>query len=904
MAEILGSIWRKWDLHLHTPASFDYHTKGVSFADLAKHLKQSPIDCFVITDHWTVDGYFNLLPHIPAEKLALPGIELRIDKTSKQKGLDGSGVLQAIVIFPNGTTQDEIKKKFLHQIRLCETNGKFITTEDIIDIGRSRATTSSATDEECYVIGCQQAYVDYKEVVQKAHEMNALVCLTYDKYGGFESIDPVNDSIFKSNLVKDADLMEVSKEEIQKDFYQNAKIIESCGKRTPCFNGSDAHDLSEIGRGGIWIKSEKSFRGLRQVLYFPKERISFAKTKPTYSYPRIRSVILEKHVDGHSLSSLTHKITFNDNLNAVIGHPSIGKSTFAETMALLFDNHTELELGEEKTKIENISSVNPTLLITAEVEIGTVRSRISRDFNFEYSGDISKDEFPIMYLNQGYIDRTARDPKAVSGLIEEKMENPQLESIWNNIEELKIQLNDTRIKYLRKFKLLESYKTTDAALSKVKKFFDISNSEEYKKLTQRMSGIEAKQKKMITLTQQILTAYNTLSAYEKTLSSFPNLISSIKELYPSIPASELSKLEFKNIAEKVKKIHQDLLDSIEKKQIEKEKATITTKMQKLLGTEGIHYSEGVLKGQQTKQLQLEAQLQSVQSQIDECDSILETHNELIQTLSEENKKWHSLDEIVLQEFNSGLEKVNIQYVPADKESWLVNILTHEAKQAWESFTPDEEKEAQKFMRPSEEDVKKVIKKIMEEKNISLDKLYDFLLECIDKSKIPIESDFECVRWLFGGKSEIIKDFLKQRLKEYAEKGEHQIYYMDKNISREGLSFTERSGALLEILLQKGTEPILLDQPEENLGSSYVTKKLINKLLTKKFERQIIIVSHNPNTVVLADSDLIIAFDKDPQTEKINIVSGAIEADGMREIICEIMEGGEEAFDLRAKRYKN
>ena len=50
-----GSIWRKWDLHFHTPASFDYQDKSVSNEEIIETLLENQIAAVAITDHHFMD---------------------------------------------------------------------------------------------------------------------------------------------------------------------------------------------------------------------------------------------------------------------------------------------------------------------------------------------------------------------------------------------------------------------------------------------------------------------------------------------------------------------------------------------------------------------------------------------------------------------------------------------------------------------------------------------------------------------------------------------------------------------------------------------------------------------------------------------------------------------------------
>ena len=64
------------------------------------------------------------------------------------------------------------------------------------------------------------------------------------------------------------------------------------------------------------------------------------------------------------------------------------------------------------------------------------------------------------------------------------------------------------------------------------------------------------------------------------------------------------------------------------------------------------------------------------------------------------------------------------------------------------------------------------------------------------------------------------------------------------------------GALLLIfylLVDKGRNPIILDQPEENLDNETVVSLLVPVLTEAKKRRQIIMVTHNPNLAVVCDA---------------------------------------------------
>ena len=114
------------------------------------------------------------------------------------------------------------------------------------------------------------------------------------------------------------------------------------------------------------------------------------------------------------------------------------------------------------------------------------------------------------------------------------------------------------------------------------------------------------------------------------------------------------------------------------------------------------------------------------------------------------------------------------------------------------------------------------------------------------------------------------------------------------------------GALLLIfylLVDKGRNPIILDQPEENLDNETVVSLLVPVLTEAKKRRQIIMVTHNPNLAVVCDAEQIVfsAFDRKGGS-KISYVSGAIENPAINEHVVTVLEGTMPAFNNRRIKY--
>lgn len=114
-----------------------------------------------------------------------------------------------------------------------------------------------------------------------------------------------------------------------------------------------------------------------------------------------------------------------------------------------------------------------------------------------------------------------------------------------------------------------------------------------------------------------------------------------------------------------------------------------------------------------------------------------------------------------------------------------------------------------------------------------------------------------------------------------------------------LSRGQKCTALLPLLLARTRNPLIIDQPEDNLDNHFIYETVVNSIQRLKKKRQMIFITHNANIPVLADADLVIVMNSDG---KIGYIEKSGSVDDTREQIVDLLEGGREAFELRRKRY--
>lgn len=123
-----GSLWRKWDLHFHTPRSYDYRNRGLGAADLVNALISQNVEVVAVTDHHVLDPKIILdMRSASAGKLTvLPGIELA-------SNLGGDEGVHFIAIFSE------------------EADPAYLATELASKLGLTQSRHNNVSEERLYV---------------------------------------------------------------------------------------------------------------------------------------------------------------------------------------------------------------------------------------------------------------------------------------------------------------------------------------------------------------------------------------------------------------------------------------------------------------------------------------------------------------------------------------------------------------------------------------------------------------------------------------------------------------------------------------------------------------------------------------------------------------------------------
>lgn len=111
---------------------------------------------------------------------------------------------------------------------------------------------------------------------------------------------------------------------------------------------------------------------------------------------------------------------------------------------------------------------------------------------------------------------------------------------------------------------------------------------------------------------------------------------------------------------------------------------------------------------------------------------------------------------------------------------------------------------------------------------------------------------------------------------------------------------QKTAALLTVILQMGTDPLLLDQPEDDLENKLIRHLAVETLKDIKSHRQLIVSTHNANVVVTSAAENILVLEHGDVVPGIE-AEGTLQTLAVKNNVCEILEGGEEAITTRYRR---
>lgn len=851
-----GSEWRIWDLHFHTPSSYDYKDDSVKNQDIINILSENNVSVVAITDHHVIDiERIQDLQRLGKEKniVVLPGIEFCSE-------LGGSEAIHFIGIFPETANLNTIWTKIQGQCNL--------TPEEIDSKGQERIVCS------------------FEKTSSLIIELGGLVTIHAGKKSN--SIEGIKNNLlvkqeFKQQLLSTYHpLLEVGKIEDVESY--KSHVFPNIQFSLPIIMCSDNHNIREYTtKEKLWIKAATTFEGLKQILFEPEDRVRIQTTKPDEKniYQVIDSITLDENEFWHG------NIFLNPNLNTIVGGRSTGKSSLLKAIAA---KHGNKEVEENDFIRQHLNGIS--------IRWQDGNDQLGREIEYfrqSYMHDIAFDSEKTNRI----VDNIIKD-KDEAGLL--KAYNEHLAEISKKISEDVFSVFQMQNDIVSVTKSLSEKGNKDGVVKQLNllksKAADLQKGSELSP-EERMSfdaylhQIQEKKKQIAEADNDLglLNKMKNVTPFEPTFKdkwqfnqlSFPLNQYDIDRLYDDLKVK--TETEWGNIVQQF----------IEK--TSKAKEQISTDIQTIMAYDvykkGIQSFEGnkELKDINGKIIEEEKNLEIINGLQSRLEHIRKLRNSLIQKIIDA----HCSYKMMAREICNTLE---ISYDGLD----ISVSLTFHKKELQEFL------ESRLNLRGNErqEYLKTLLNRYDDDnKSCSIDFLKNLFLE-----NILLKNGYEALN--------VAIEFFTRNW-----------YSLDYSLTYQGDAFVNMSEGkqafvILKLLLDFSDKkcPILIDQPEDSLDNRAIYHELVAYIKRKKKERQIILVTHNSNVVVSADAEnVIVANQEGADTPnlgglKFQYINGALEdtkerdenaeyilsSQGIREHICDILEGGRIAFEKREQKY--
>ena len=924
-----GSEWRRWDLHVHTPGTNkNDQYEGTTIEERWDGFYRSILDyvgdgsdkvksivSIGITDYLSIENYKKVIAEkrLPGTiKLVIPNVELRMTPMSRNEGINIHFLFNPVVV-------DELEDRFFSKLSF-EYNGRpySATKAQLISLGK--ALDSSLAEDAAYSKGVGQfipSVDSLKKLFSNDPELreNTIIIVSNSSNDGVtgaannfshieanpsdfdatrQSIYQFVDAIFSGNP---SDISYFLGEKSDSP----DEVIRKCGSLKPCFHGCDAHTNAKLfepdNQRYCWIKSDPSFNGLKQVLYEPKDRVRISPLMPEEksNYHVIDRIV----IDDPDFSP--EPIQFNDKLSCIIGGKSTGKSILLHNLALTIDkNQVEEKTEKSKTKTRVLTKVKV----------------FWKDGEVNETG-VQNDSHKIVYIPQTYLNQ----------LSDENEEKTEIDSI---IEEIILQNDNARISHEQMLKEIREYKP-----SLDKRIYDaVQINEEIQSIKKEMAEIGSRagiEKQLDGLKKQKEIESKELSISEEDISKYDTAISELTKLNVQLQTIENDISIVDSIVSVVIPVETDkaMSDDV-RKDISDAVSMIKEKADELWK----EYKLKIIQKYQTKREKTVTDMRNSEIVVDELKEQVESNEaiaELSKRIQEEeqrllifrdydrkiDEKSEELNEIISDLVQTFKRYDDIQERYAASVNGEGSSLNEGSELTFSVLIPFRtEAFCQRIKQLFDNRVLKSKKDIINVEDFNIDQFDETALEKLIKACLNQTIPFS--------KSFTPESALRSILDNW-----YNVTYnvkMGDDLIDE-MSPGKKALVLLKLLisLAESKSPILIDQPEDDLDNKSISDDLITFIKKKKIERQIIVVTHNANVVVSGDAEQVIVANQQGNTTPNNkfrfeyrtgsieddlpvyddsgtIIHGILNAQGIQQHICDILEGGEKAFAKRKNKY--
>ncbi len=921
-----GARWWKFDFHTHTPASRDTPWFGLTGAsdELSPeqwllHFMKAGIDCVAITDHNTeewIDRLREALQRMadePPEGFRplhlFPGVEISVN-----------GGFHLLAIFDPSTPASAIHDLLVR----VEYDG---TPGDSDGVTRKSA----------------------QEVIRLVHEAGALAIPAHvDGQKGL--LEVANDSgrlKLDANTVKQVleieGILAVEALDPQWTPHELARQCHCTWVNTTIL-GSDCHNFrngTQPGDRFTWVKmcDPPNLEGLRLAL-LDGAPLSIRRSDTDPSDPNQHARLAIQQVEISNLRHAGHGkplvARFSPWLSALIGGRGTGKSTVIEMLRLALGRDLELadpwDSSEEREASSNFDRIKAALLEGASVNVllekDGARFRITWendgktaieqetvDGNWKSTPGVIPSRFPVRIFSQKQIFALAEKPGALLRLVDENVDYRNWASRWKELESrflrLRTQIRELDAKLAEKDRLAGDLEDVKRQLG----VFESGGSKDllvrYQRLRRQRAAFETRRDDLAAAVERLRASAQGIEPVDLREEDFEGDLAPLKA---AIELLEEAASKQREVAQRVAASARELEEfqrswwqRVEESSWSREASAVEQTYRQLverLRQEGVEdpSAYGALVQKRT----------TLERRLAEIDSLSKRQKELAQQAEaalEELEQWRleltSRRRDFLQQVLQDNQYVRMSVVPfgdgakgaepkfrraiAREDGRLESdILTGEDEARFSGLLADLYAELPEDYDQRQEELRKRVQEIKR-----------------DVLGIAQGQETEGRTKWFHNHVRDLKPEQLDRLELWWPEDGLRVEYRRRDgqlIPVEEGSPGQKSAAILAFVLSYGDEPLILDQPEDDLDNHLIYDLIVAQIRENKIRRQVIVATHNPNIVVNGDAEMVIAMDqRRGQCVVVENGSGCLQSEGVRDEVCRVMEGGRKAFEERYRR---
>ncbi|MBN1415650.1 MAG: PHP domain-containing protein [Bacteroidales bacterium] len=921
----VGTRWFKCDFHLHTPASKCFEQENVTAEEWVNAAVDKDLDCVAVTDHNSGDWIDKIKEASEGKPLTIfPGVELTCSDAK----------VHLLILFDTDKTKQDVED-FLISLGL---NRSVFGTDDAHSNLNIEAIADKVKEKNALIIASH--IDDYSSLSNVAHKTRSDF-LNKESVAGVQIVHPEflkSESDYKASEVKsildkrygqsiDAGMIKNWRTTVQLVVNNNIPLLTFSDN--PINEGNAKHGLWGIGERYTWIKMDEkpSLESLRQALLLHNFRICndiiIKKNQKPFKVPELWIKSLEVSNSSITDNSNPLLIKFSPQMTSIIGGRGSGKSSILRFIRGLFENKVaelnDLEdIHKDFTKFFQVQDRKGTgvLLPATKIDIEFIRKGTLHRIEFLQENKLTSKLIIKRYNadtkafdvidNNSYLDFFEFDIFSQKQIYDISTKTNSLrnriDDIVDEISTIKTDLQKIEKSYFTKSTQIREIEVQISGKGKLQTEIDDINN---RIKTFNESGIND----IINSRQKFEKDNTVLKSYKDSIIEFRD---SLKEALDEIdlPEIDLSEIqdEFREVIEPLinqsnkdlNSIYQSINNYLDK--IDGIHNSFDDNLKKSKWFESDNKSKTELEEKKTELAKLgisdleiiEGEIKDVEQKKGELKRIEITEGNLKKEIAEK-------------------EKIKTQYITKRKElsdarqKFLSEILKdRNVKAEVRKFRDFKNYEEQlRSIIGSDDGFEMPIKDLITtiEKGESINnnqKIFDEIIKLIETGSSGIITDGHFQRKLKSLSGEQY-DKIDLLFPEDEITVKYKVKGSDSYKSISNASAGQKTAAILTLLLSHGEIPLILDQPEDDLDNHLIYELVVDQLRHSKEYRQIIVVTHNANIPVNGDSEYIIGMNSESPHIEI-LIEGTIEDNHIKDEICDVMEGGTEAFEMRSKRY--